>query len=329
MKKLATLLFCLMLVGALWAQDVELVQSNVFPNEESKIEDDYLIRPYGLKIYKGFYYVCDAQECCVKVFSASGEFVRKIGRKGQGPGELGTTFRLDIDEEDGLIYCADFGNSRIDIFDSSGHFRGIIKTLIPPRDVICFNGKIITASYNRNLNSFYTLYDSQHRIAKTFGDLFDADVPNTPDAIDLYTMASHAKEKDSFYILFEYLPYVSIYSIDGKPVDRVNIDYISVKKIYDENIVAVKKGRIDSVLRIAPWNRGGCLYKKRLYFLGDFKTDEVWAFHMTGKFLQKIPFKDKEKRPFHRLVAVHNEKFVFIDWNSGQVKVYDVVQKGG
>ena len=194
MKKIVIALFFLMLRGPLEAQDGELVQRASFPNEDSKIENDYLIHPFDLKIHGRLYYVCDAEECCIKVFSANGEYIKKIGRKGQGPGEMGTTFKFDIAGEAALIYCADSGNSRVDIFDFSGSYRGVIKTLIPPRDVVCLDGKIITASYNRTLNSLYTLYDADHRIAMTFGDLFDQNVPDTRDALSFYTMVNHSKE---------------------------------------------------------------------------------------------------------------------------------------
>jgi hypothetical protein len=159
MKEAAIVLFCFIFGGPLRAQDGELVQRGAFPNEDSKIENDYLVHPFDLKLHDQLYYVCDAEECCIKVFSAKGEFIRKIGRKGQGPGELGTTFKFDVAGEDGLIYCADSGNSRVGIFDLAGNYRGVIKTLIPPRDVISLKGKIITASYNRTLNSLYTIYD--------------------------------------------------------------------------------------------------------------------------------------------------------------------------
>jgi len=101
----------LMLGGHLLAQDGELVQRAAFPNEDSKIENDYLVHPFDLKIHERLYYVCDAKECCIKVFSVNGEFLRKIGRKGQGPGELGTTFKFDVAGEEGLIYCADLKSS--------------------------------------------------------------------------------------------------------------------------------------------------------------------------------------------------------------------------
>ena len=326
MKKIAVILSCLMLEGSLWAQNDALVQRIAFPNEESRIEDDYLVHPYDLKVYKGSYYICDAEECCVKVFSANGQFIRKIGRKGQGPGELGTTFKLDIDEESGLIYCADAGNSRIDVFESSGDFRGMIRTLVPPRDVICLKGTIITASYNRILNSLYTMYDSQLRIAKTFGELFDANVPNTPNGLYLYTMANHAKEGSSLYVLFECLPFVSIYSLDGRLVNRLTIDNKDITSIYDKNIVGLKKGPVDGVLGVSPWNRGGCLYKGRYYYLADFKTDEVWEFDLNGKLSRKIPFRDKTRKATYRLVTVDNGKFIFLDWYSGQVQVYEIEQ---
>jgi hypothetical protein len=49
---------------------------------------------------------------------------------------------------------------------------------------------------------------------------------------------------------------------------------------------------------------------------------------LSGKLLQKIRFKGKEKKTFLRLAAVDDGRFIFLDWNSGQVKVYEIERKG-
>ena len=116
--------------------------------------------------------------------------------------------------------------------------------------------------------------------------------------------------------------------MDGKLVNRVVIDNNDVKRMYEKNIRALKEGPIDGVLGVAPWNRGGCIDKKQIYYLGDFSRDEVWAFDWSGKLLQKISFRDKKRKSFLKLVAVDDGRFIFLDWNSGQVKVYEIERKG-
>jgi peptidylamidoglycolate lyase len=55
-------------------------------------------------------------------FSADGQFLSDWGHKGNGPGEFDTPHSVVVDSR-GLVYVADRGNSRIQVFDSEGHFQ--------------------------------------------------------------------------------------------------------------------------------------------------------------------------------------------------------------
>ena len=50
----------------------------------------------------------------------TGEFIRALGRSGQGPGEFRYLYTMDV--KDNLISCYDQGNRRITLFDTSGVF---------------------------------------------------------------------------------------------------------------------------------------------------------------------------------------------------------------
>ncbi|MEA1875241.1 MAG: 6-bladed beta-propeller [Bacteroidota bacterium] len=54
------------------------------------------------------------------LFSSKGKFIRKIGRRGNGPGEYGTVFSVDL-TPDGLIYLHSTGNKILE-YNISGDF---------------------------------------------------------------------------------------------------------------------------------------------------------------------------------------------------------------
>jgi hypothetical protein len=80
--------------------------------------EDYLIttvEAFGIGGY-GEVYVADEG---IRVFSADGEKVRQIARRGEGPGEVGTVSALEVDSA-GRLLAIDIGNRRVAVFDTSG-----------------------------------------------------------------------------------------------------------------------------------------------------------------------------------------------------------------
>ena len=66
-------------------------------------------------------YILDAGNNRVLVFDARGKFVRKIGKKGGGPGELMTPVGLAI-TKDGYIAVSDLGRPGVSLFKPDGSF---------------------------------------------------------------------------------------------------------------------------------------------------------------------------------------------------------------
>lgn len=87
--------------------------------------EEYLLnRPYELKIDdRGYFYISDWSDCHILVYNATGKYVRTIGRKGQGPGELLAPAFFDF-SPDGRIFVNDGRNQRISIFDKEGNPLG-------------------------------------------------------------------------------------------------------------------------------------------------------------------------------------------------------------
>ena len=69
----------------------------------------------------GNIYVADNDDACIKVYNSEGEFVRRISQKGQGPGELGRPYGVQvINNQEVMVH--DGANRRVHYFSREGDF---------------------------------------------------------------------------------------------------------------------------------------------------------------------------------------------------------------
>ena len=69
----------------------------------------------------GNVYVTDFGNTRIQVFTPEGEFLRIIGKRGHGEGELYCPVSVAVDSKD-LVYVSENGNQRISVFTSEGQF---------------------------------------------------------------------------------------------------------------------------------------------------------------------------------------------------------------
>ncbi|MDW7761218.1 MAG: 6-bladed beta-propeller [Acidobacteriota bacterium] len=86
----------------------------------------------------GNIYVVDARNIRIQIFNSSGQYVRTVGRKGQGPGEFEYPFFIRLDEEAGRMLVIDRWVT-LKIFDLNGRFHnsfvvGVMKKIFPCRN---------------------------------------------------------------------------------------------------------------------------------------------------------------------------------------------------
>jgi len=96
--------------------DLQLEEELTIGVEEG--DDNYIFDfPSEIRVGdNGNIYISDNNQ--IKCYNRNGQYLRTIGRKGQGPGEfLGSRFALS---QDGKIYVMDKINARITIFDTNG-----------------------------------------------------------------------------------------------------------------------------------------------------------------------------------------------------------------
>jgi sugar lactone lactonase YvrE len=68
-------------------------------------------------------------------FDKNGKFLKAWGTKGSGRGQFNTPHGIDIDRN-GLVYVADRGNRRIQIFDREGQYKDEWPDLRSPNHII-------------------------------------------------------------------------------------------------------------------------------------------------------------------------------------------------
>jgi hypothetical protein len=102
-----------------------------------KLEFDFIRRPIKLLITQDKIYILDWMLSQVFVIDPNGHVLDKIGRPGQGPGDLERPIDMAL-SPDGSLYVLNAGSRRIEVFSKAGApMKRIV--LAPPRDLIYSN----------------------------------------------------------------------------------------------------------------------------------------------------------------------------------------------
>lgn len=83
-----------------------------------------LAKPWDIALDdEGRLYVLDIQDASIKVFDPQGAYVRTIGRRGQGPGEIGAAFSILVPWRARTLIVNDAGGRRLSFFSLDGVFE--------------------------------------------------------------------------------------------------------------------------------------------------------------------------------------------------------------
>lgn len=132
-------------------------------------DEAILGRPLSLAFDKDRLYVADAQDCAIKVFSKDGKYLRSLGRKGRGPGEL--SFPSGVSVVAGKVHVADKLNSRIAAFDGDGRWLGGFAVPFLPDKVFALDPGTLLVTGNpsgrRAKEALLHIYDTAGRLRWT------------------------------------------------------------------------------------------------------------------------------------------------------------------
>lgn len=126
-------------------------------------DDELLYRPTDVCFDdEGNIYIADTGRARVLKFRPGGQFLRKIGKKGAGPGELMEPVGVTT-AKNGNIYVADKALSKVVIYDRNGHFQSEFKVMVPYKPYVA-NGKLYLSTYGHIM-----VYDLKGHLLSKWG----------------------------------------------------------------------------------------------------------------------------------------------------------------
>ena len=108
-----------------------------------------LNNPVGCVCYKNMFIVADSLNSCLKVFNSSGNFLRKIGEKGNEDGQFLRPYGVCVDQH-GNILVSDKDSGHVQQFTIEGHFIGktVTKLTWPWGMATIPDGRILVCDYS-------------------------------------------------------------------------------------------------------------------------------------------------------------------------------------
>lgn len=236
MKRLGTLLGLLFWLGC--AQKEGLDDSKPYMNkisveyefqhvEDIRLEETDTLFIGRLRTFavgrNGYLYIGDGIDQVVKVFSPEGKFVRTIGKRGKGPGEI-TVLRGHCVDDDGNVYTSDDRLHRVSRFDSLGTFLGSFSIgeeyLYASGRLTYYQGGLLiellrgytSPKEMRNVKSIVTSFDLEGNARQSYGRFGRVYEDFVLPSFHTYVTVDSAS---NVYILTDHTPVVQKYSPVG------------------------------------------------------------------------------------------------------------------
>lgn len=221
------------------AKEIELLLA--FPGEELIEKDIYLWKAACLGCdADGNIFVVDLQQKTLLKFDSKGGFLKKAGRKGQGPGEFLNPLSMSV--ADDRIWISDTGKYEILIFDLELNFIKSYKTrkayiaIAGSRD-----GKAVGAPFRMNNNMpLVDVMDDEGRILTSFGKaMYGSDINWTmPNFIKIDVSAD-----GMVYLAYWHFPTVCRYDMNGRWMNTYSIRNRVMKVREKANLESIRERR--------------------------------------------------------------------------------------
>ena len=170
--------------GGMWGLNPQVTLQLIRSIGGIDVEDENLAfkSPYDMCMDKeGNLYILDSRNACIIKLDSKGNYLKTIGRKGQGPGEFQGPFTLDIDA-DGYLYVSDVTNKRIHILNRKGKEQKTIKIkkyrvqyagFVKPGYVVVGGLSNLIPPKEKQLPKLLQVFNLRGKLEYEFGDMFD------------------------------------------------------------------------------------------------------------------------------------------------------------
>lgn len=257
------------------ATELELKSS--FPSEDLIEKDIYLWGAHFIANDSfGNIYVSNRKAHFILKFDPSGHFLQKIGRKGQGPGELVEPGRIMTGKDFLAVY--DRMNRRIQFFDQKGNYVKSIKLYKTFRDMTMNEEGLIFAApiLMTSQMSLIDVLSQDGKLLYSFGK----PIRFKRSWRQLNAVTLDLNKKGELLMAFRHFPIVRKYSDKGELLAEYQIDHFKWKEYGKENRKGVSRqgGYFNTIKRIKGSYEG-------FYLLNVVPRIEILEFDKNGKLI--------------------------------------------
>jgi hypothetical protein len=254
----------------------------------------------------GRIYVLDMKEAHVKIFGQNGNYIRTIGRKGQGPGELDFPLSIHITSQNELV-VEDY--RRLAFFSSEGEFKrnlSIAKERLSRIDIDSDGNIIGNVIVREEENPRYEFkkFDSELNYLHSFGSSLLPSVSMRRDGYNPF-MAFHfcyINENDQVVYGYPENYEIKIFDKEGNVIRKIMKEYdpveITKEEIKEETEVLSQDMKLSIPKYHSAYRRfiiddEGRIFVMTRERVADGEGYYYDVFDSEGKFIVKVPLKTR------------------------------------
>jgi hypothetical protein len=289
-----------------YAQKINFIKDLSIKSDENDEQKSFLMVEGVDADSRGNIYALAAREYKIQVYSPKGEYLRTIGKKGQGPGELEMPFYILLDKDDNLNVF-DYMKSAFVLFNPQGRYLRNISTKgqyreIPDRIVFDSRGNYIIGSdrirensfkisrYDKDFNQGEDLYVKTRLVSwlqKGGGVTIQAPryTPGVVWAMD---------DKENIFVCYNKTYDIEVYSPEKKLIRSITRKFTPEKVLQEEidEIVKQSRGMLTDrdIPKFKPFVKRLFVVEDRLFVQKWIKSDNALfdVFDQNGKYAEEI-----------------------------------------
>jgi hypothetical protein len=194
---------------------LQLKLVRIWGGDEEKDEQKFFSHPRTIAIdAKNSVYICDQHNHNIKVYDSNGKYMRTIGRKGRGPGDLYAPGTIDFSPT-GDLWVGERGGRRVQCFNKTGKS----KTIFRHKGVLSWIGvtaknEVAVFSHQKTFESrtLLSFYNSKGKLLREIGVYHD----KSKTWAGSERIAFSKDDADFFYAANTRTPVIRKYSKEGR-----------------------------------------------------------------------------------------------------------------